>query len=343
MSDSAIETDALTKRFGDVLAVDSIDMAVERGEVYGFLGPNGAGKSTTINMLLDFIHPTAGSARVLGHDTREASLAIRRRTGILPEGAELYPRLSGREHIEFVADVKDIDADPVARLDRVGLDRDDQTRAVGGYSKGMQQRLALGMALTGDPDLLILDEPSSGLDPNGMAEMRDIIREEAADGTTVFFSSHLLSEVEAVCDRVAILNEGRLVAEDTIDALRELSGVNPVVELECGDASPSVLDELAGSLTGRDGVLSVEREGRWLSVTCDEPADKVGVIRQVDDRVREAGGGAVTDVIAEETSLESLFESYTAGGDGAAGETSGAADETGTGRSRQPAPAEVDG
>ena len=306
MSDPAIVTEALTKRFGDLLAVDSLDMTVERGEVYGFLGPNGAGKSTTINMLLDFVHPSSGSARVLGYDTREGSLAIRRRTGVLPEGAELYPRLSGREHVSFAAEVNGVDVDPAAVLDRVGLDREDQTRHAGGYSKGMQQRLALGMALVGDPDLLVLDEPSSGLDPNGMAEMREIIHEEAADGTTVFFSSHLLAEVEAVCDRVAILDDGRLVAEDSIAALRDRSTVNPVVELECA-ADPPALDGLAEQLATREGVHSVTREGRRLSVTCADPAEKVGVVRAADDVTR------VTDIVAEETSLEALFESYTTG------------------------------
>ena len=301
MSEPAIETRELTKRFGDVLAVDSVSMTVERGEVYGFLGPNGAGKSTTINVLLDFIHPSEGSARVLGHDSHEGSLAIRRWTGILPEGAELYPRLSGREHIEMVADAKNIDVDPTAVLDRVGLDRDDQTRATDGYSKGMGQRLGLGMALSGDPDLLVLDEPSSGLDPNGMAEMREIIRQEAEDGTTVFFSSHLLGEVEAVCDRVGILNNGRLVAEDAIESLRERSGVNPVVELEC--AEPSAVDGLGAV----DGVVSVERDGRRLTVTCRDSSNKITAVRYVDEAT------TVTDIVAEETSLEALFESYTGG------------------------------
>jgi ABC-2 type transport system ATP-binding protein len=308
MTAPAIETEGLTKHFGDVVAVEDLDMTVERGEIYGFLGPNGAGKSTTINMLLDFLHPTSGSARVLGHDTRAESLAIRKRIGILPEGAELYPRLTGREHVAFVADTKDAEVDPKAMLDRVGLAPEDQTRQVEGYSKGMQQRLALGMALTGDPDLLILDEPSSGLDPNGMAEMREIIREAAAAGRTVFFSSHLLAEVEAVCDRVAILNEGRLVAEDTIENLREVSGVNPVVEIQCAD----VPDDLG--LADLRGVLAVEQDGRWLSVTCRETDDKVAAIRHVDARA------SVTDVVAEETSLEALFESYTSD-DADAGET----------------------
>ncbi|PSP28419.1 ABC transporter ATP-binding protein [Halobacteriales archaeon QH_2_65_14] len=320
MTEPAIETTGLTKRFGgDVLAVDGLDMTVERGEVYGFLGPNGAGKSTTINMLLDFIHPTEGSARVLGYDTREESLEIRKRVGVLPEGAELYPRLSGREHVEFVGDVKDVDVDPEAMLDRMGLAPEDQTRNVDGYSKGMQQRLALGMALAGDPELLILDEPSSGLDPNGMAEMREIILDEAGDGTTVFFSSHLLEQVEAVCNRVAILHQGRLVAEDTIEGLRDVSGVNPVVELQC--AEPPEDDLGIGSL---DGVLSVETDGRWLEVTCRDPADKITAIRRAD------GPAELTDVVAEETSLEALFESYTGereSGDGAVEERQPAATE----------------
>jgi ABC-2 type transport system ATP-binding protein len=304
MSRPAIETEGLTKEFGDVLAVDRLNMTVEAGEIYGFLGPNGAGKSTMINVLLDFIHPTEGVARVLGLDSHDDSLEIRQRTGILPEGATLYPRLSGREHIDFVAESKDVEADPTAMLDRVGLDRDDQTRTVDGYSKGMQQRLALGMALTGDPDLLVLDEPSSGLDPNGMAEMREIITEEAAGGTTVFFSSHLLAEVEAVCDRVAILNDGRLVAEDTIEGLRELSDVDPVIELKC-DADPETLDTVAEELPATEGIVAATREGAWLSVTCQEPTDKATVVRRVDERV------PVSDILAEETSLEALFESYT--------------------------------
>jgi ABC-2 type transport system ATP-binding protein len=319
MAQPAIETEGLKKQFGeDVLAVDDLDMTVETGEVYGFLGPNGAGKSTTINMLLDFIHPTGGEARVLGHDTRSASRAIRQRVGILPEGAELYPRLTGREHVAYVADVKGVSADPAAMLDRVGLDRDDQQRRAEEYSKGMGQRLALGMALVGDPELLILDEPSSGLDPNGMAEMREIIREEAADGTTIFFSSHLLEQVEAVCDRVGILNQGRLVAEDTIENLREISGVNPVIELECDEAPENLaLDEL-------DGVLAVDDDSTWVTVTCENPEDKIEVIRRVDE------AATITDVVAEETSLEALFESYTGSDAAADSETDSADDEAAT-------------
>ncbi|AGN00272.1 ABC-type multidrug transport system, ATPase component [Salinarchaeum sp. Harcht-Bsk1] len=299
----AIETNGLSKTYGEsVTALQDLDLTVEYGDVYGFLGPNGAGKSTTINLLLDFIHPTDGSAEVLGYDTRTDSLQIRENIGILPEGAEPYDRLTGREHVEFAMESKDVDGDVDAVLDRVGLSGEDADRRAGGYSKGMAQRLGLGMALVGDPDLLILDEPSTGLDPAGMAEMRDLIREEAADGTAVFFSSHILDEVEEVCDRVAILNEGRLVADDDLDELREeFTG-------EC-DVTLDVAEPPAGGvdLAPVDGVVETAVEDDAIIVTCEHPRVKADVVRYVDDH------HDVTDVISEETSLESMFERYTNG------------------------------
>jgi len=184
---ATIQTDGLTKVFGeDVVAVDDLDLAINEGEIFGFLGPNGAGKSTTINLLLDFIRPTDGSAQVFGLDVNEHSEQIRERTGVLPEGYAVYDHLTGREHIEWATQSKRVSDDPDAILDEVGL-IDSADRTAGGYSKGMQQRLALGIALVGNPDLLILDEPSTGLDPNGIQHMRDLLRERAANGTTVFF------------------------------------------------------------------------------------------------------------------------------------------------------------
>jgi ABC-2 type transport system ATP-binding protein len=299
----AIETNGLSKTFGeDVVALQDLDLTVEHGEVYGFLGPNGAGKSTTINLLLDFIHPTDGSASVLGRDAHDESVRIREDIGILPEGAEPYDRLTGREHLEFAMECKGVEADVDVLLDRVGLSQDDADRRAGGYSKGMAQRLGLGMALVGDPDLLILDEPSTGLDPSGMAEMRDLIREEAADGTAVFFSSHILGEVEAVCDRVGILNEGRLVADDDIETLREeFSGECDLV-LDLADPSDGSLD-----VERVDGVVDATFSNGSLQVTCGHPSVKVDAVRYVDDRTE------ITDILAEETSLESMFERYTNG------------------------------
>jgi ABC-2 type transport system ATP-binding protein len=297
----AIRTRGLTKRYGEnVLAVDDLDLTVYEGEVFGFLGPNGAGKSTTIDVVMDYVRPTAGEATVLGFDAQSATRAIHRRVGILPDGYGLYDRLTGREHLEYVIALKDADDDPDALLERVGLDETAVTRPAGGYSKGMTQRLALAMALVGDPDLLILDEPSSGLDPNGVRLVREITREHASRGKTVFFSSHILSQVEAVCDRVAILNEGRLVAVDSIDGLRDSLGTGSIVSV--------TVDEVPEALTvgGLRGVTSVSTDGRTVRATVTDPEAKVGVI----DRVRE-DGAAVLDVSIRESSLEDLFAAYT--------------------------------
>ena len=240
---AAIELDELSKHFGDVVAVDELDLTVEEGEIFGFLGPNGAGKSTTIDILLDFIRPTSGSVTVLGHDAQRESLAVRQRTGVLPDAYHVYDRLTGRQHLEFAIELKETDDDPMAMLERVGI-ADAADRKAGGYSKGMKQRLVMGIALLGEPDLLILDEPSTGLDPNGAREMREIIREENDRGTTVFFSSHVMEQVEAVCDRVAIINRGRLVAVDSVEGLRKASGSGETLILQLETLSEAVLSAI---------------------------------------------------------------------------------------------------
>lgn len=303
---TAITTTGLTKQFGeDVLAVDSLDLEVEEGEVFGFLGPNGAGKSTTINMLLDLTRPTGGSATVLGYDTQAESQEIRRRVGVLPEGYDLYDRLSGRKHIEFALRTKDADDDPDAILARVGLDEEDRARDVGGYSKGMKQRLALGMALTGDPDLLILDEPSSGLDPTGINEMKALVQEEADRGTAVFFSSHILSEVKAVCDRVGVLNEGRLEAVGSIDELQSAVGGEAKLDLSL-DRVPQ---EAIETLPDIDGVSDATATDERLTVYCREPTAKATAINHV-----EAAGVTVQDIQVEDHSLEDIFATLTGNG-----------------------------
>lgn len=297
---TAIQTDSLTKRFGDdVVAVDSLDLTVETGEVFGFLGPNGSGKSTTINVLLDYVRPTEGSATVLGHDAQRDAQAIHERIGILPDSFDLYDRLSGRKHVQFAIDSKGADDDAREVIDRVGLDRSDAERPAGDYSTGMRQRLALGMALVGDPDLLILDEPSSGLDPHGIREMRSIIRSEAERGTTVFFSSHILSQVEAVADRVAILNRGRLIAVDTIDGLRDAAETGSTIELTVDHVPDVSFDDVPG-------VSGATVDGYEISVTCTDTAAKAKVV----DRVEDAGA-TVTDIVSRESSLEDLFTAYT--------------------------------
>ena len=297
---AAIELDGVTKRFGDVTAVNDLSLRVETGEVYGFLGPNGAGKSTTINMLLDFVRPSSGSVRVLGMDAHTESVAVRDRTGVLPEGYDVYTRLTGRKHIEFAARSKDVDVDPDAVLERVGI-ADAADRRADEYSKGMRQRLVLGMALVGDPDLLILDEPSSGLDPAGAKEMRDIVRDEASRGTTVFFSSHVLGQVEAVCDRVGILRGGELVAQDSIEGLRDARGGDTRLVVTVAGAVDGSLE----TVRALDGVTDATLEERTLTVSCSSDA-KTRVISAL-----EADGVTVEDFKTEEASLEDLFLRYT--------------------------------
>ena len=298
----AIELNGLGKNYGDIRAVSDVDLTVDEGEIFGFLGPNGAGKSTTINILLDFVRPTDGSATVLGMDAQEQSQEIRRRTGVLPEGYQVYSRLTGRQHVEFVIESKGVDADPEALLERVGIP-DAADRKAGDYSKGMKQRLTLGMALVGDPDLLILDEPSTGLDPAGAREIRDIVREERDRGATVFFSSHILEQVEAVCDRVGILRDGELVAVDSIEGLRDATGEEATLRVELveitGDAI-GVVEDVAGvsNVRHRDGELVV-------SVS---DGSKTAVLSALDD-----AGYEVTDFETEEQSLEEIFMSYTEG------------------------------
>ncbi|WP_121820075.1 ABC transporter ATP-binding protein [Halostella salina] len=297
---AAIEIEGLTKRFGDVRAVDGLDLRVEDGEIFGFLGPNGAGKSTTIDILLDFIRPTDGSVRVLGHDAQADGRAVRRRTGVLPDAYHVYDRLTGRQHLEFVRELKGVDEDLSALLERVRI-ADAADRKAGGYSKGMRQRLVLAMALTGDPDLLVLDEPSTGLDPNGAREMREIIREENSRGTTVFFSSHVMEQVEAVCDRVAIIDRGQLVAVDTIDGLRDSTETGETLFVYVADHSEAVVEQVASL----DGVGSVSIDGDRLRVTVDG-VSKFAVLHAIDADV-----SPVQDFSVVESSLEDLFGRYT--------------------------------
>ncbi|MDZ5812297.1 ABC transporter ATP-binding protein [Halorubrum sp. AD140] len=311
---TAIELRGVTKAFGDVTAVRDLDLSVEEGEVYGFLGPNGAGKSTTIDMLLDLVRPTAGTVRVLGQDATADGVAIRQRTGVLPDGFAVYDRLSGRKHVEFAVRSKDADDDPDALLARVGLS-DDADRKAGDYSKGMRQRLALAMALVGDPDLLVLDEPSSGLDPAGAKEMREIVRAEVDRGATVFFSSHVLEQVDAVCDRVGILREGELVAEDSVEGLREAVGDEETLEIAVGrttggdasDETDEPSDVAAETARAVEGVSRVTRDGATLVVNCDDGA-KTRVIGALED-----AGVVVRDFHTREASLEDLFLAYTEG------------------------------
>ena len=213
--DEPVVTDRLTKRYGDLVAVDDLSLTVRPGEVYGFLGPNGAGKTTTLRMLLGLVRPTSGTIRVLGQPPGAA-----RRVGAMIEGPAFYPYLSGRDNLRVLASHAGV---PRVRIGAV-LEQVDLAARAGDryatYSMGMKQRLGVAAALLKDPRLLILDEPTNGLDPAGMADMRDLIRALGAEGCTVLLSSHLLGEVQQICDRVGVVSGGRLIAESTVAQLR---------------------------------------------------------------------------------------------------------------------------
>jgi len=301
----ALTISGLRKEYGDVTALRGLDLDVEAGEVFGFLGPNGAGKSTAIDCVLDYVHPTAGSVEVLGLDSRRETRALHERVGVLPDGYELYDRLTGREHVELALDAKGATEDPMAVLKRVGI-ADAADRPAAEYSKGMSQRLALGMALVGDPDLLILDEPTTGLDPTGVRDLRELVRREAESGTTVVFSSHQLPQVEAVCDRVGILRDGELVAVDTVDALRAANGGGATVA--CAVPDPEAA--MASGLKEVSGVESARIEDGSVVASCTEPAAKARVVGHLLDT-----GVDVTDLSVEEATLEDLFAQYAGDGD----------------------------
>lgn len=215
-----VETQGLSKRYGKTLAVNSLGLSVRRGEVYGFLGPNGAGKTTTLRMLLGLIKPSSGNARVLGKEP--GTLGGLSGVGALVESPAFYPYLSGRNNLKIVARLSGVE-DIKGRVRKVLKEVDLTDRANDKYKKyslGMKQRLGVAAALLKDPELLILDEPTNGLDPRGMADMRELIREVGKGERTVLLSSHLMGEVEQVCDRVGVIREGELVAEGTVDELR---------------------------------------------------------------------------------------------------------------------------
>lgn len=219
-----IETKHLGKKYGPKWAVQDLNLKVRQGEIYGFLGPNGAGKTTTILMLLGLTEPTTGTARVLGFNPTRQPLEVKRRVGCLPENVGHYRDMTGRENLRYVAKLNNLPKQEIepriqSALERVGL-AEDADKPVGEYSRGMRQRLGIAELLIKDPQLMILDEPTLGLDPKGMTELLDLIRDLSKERSiAVLLCSHQLHQVQRICDRVGIMNEGRLVAEGTIEEL----------------------------------------------------------------------------------------------------------------------------
>jgi ABC-type multidrug transport system ATPase subunit len=290
-STTIVETHSLTKRYGSgVLAVDSVDMSVRRGEVYGFLGPNGAGKTTTLRMLVGLIRPTSGTATVAGY--APGTPAGLNRIGSLIESPGFYPYLSGRENLKVIADLAGVEHKRVEEvLDIVELSSR-AGRKFGTYSTGMKQRLGVAGALLKDPELLILDEPTNGLDPQGMAEMRKLIKHIGQGDRTVLLSSHLLGEVEQICDRVGVISNGRLVKQSTVQDLLGEEGV--LVRAQPIDQAQAVLTRMFGPdlISRQDGALHLKTR----------PTNSVEINHQL-----VTAGIGVSELRPFERSLEEVF------------------------------------
>ena len=284
-----IQTEKLTKSYGEHRGIIDVDLSVEQGEVFGFLGPNGAGKTTAIRTILDLIRPTSGKAFVFGIESSVDPVAIHRRIGYLPGEFALYDRLTGQQTLTYFANLRGgVDqAYQQSLIERFDLD---PTRRFKEYSKGNKQKVGLVAALQHKPDLLLLDEPTSGLDPLVQQTFSAVIRETVADGRTVFLSSHVLSEVEKTCDRVAIIRDGQLVKVDRVDALRDLA--HHQVELRFGGPVPtSAFEHITGvsDVTAQDHVLRLRVSGPIAPV------------------VQVAARYELLDFVSREPSLEETF------------------------------------
>lgn len=298
-SEPAIELSSLTKRFGDVLALDAVDLEVPAGRIFGFLGPNGAGKTTTIRLLTGLARPTVGTVRVLGREVADGSANALARVGYLPDVPAFYEWMTGMEYLLFVASLFAL-PERTAReraavlLEGAGL-AGVRTR-IGGYSRGMKQRLGIAQALMNAPDLLILDEPTSALDPIGRKEVLDMI--VALKGkATVFFSTHILADAERVCDEVAILDRGRVLAHATVDELRSRAGARVAVEA-AGD-----VEAVERALSAAPWCRAVTRSGVRVEI---QASDLAAAQREVPAILTRVGAGLVRFETVEPT-LEEVF------------------------------------
>ena len=287
-----IEVEGLRKEYGGVVAVEGSTFSVDGGEVFGVIGPNGAGKTTTLKMLAGLVEPTGGSATVAGYPADDP--AMRRHLGFLPEESPLYEEMTARSYLRFFADLYDVPRETANRriedtLDRLELDARD--RPLGDTSKGMKRKVAIARSLINDPEVLIYDEPASGLDPLTTNYIIEFTRELADDGRTVLFSAHNLYHVQSICDRVAIMNEGRIVAQGGLEQLRA----------EHGDTTYRVYTtvELDGA---------VRQNGYW-----EAAVDSMDGVEELRAAARERGG-EVADIRTEEASLESVFLDLAGGG-----------------------------
>jgi len=309
MEEPAVVTRGLTKRYGDLVAVDHLDLELHRGEIFGLLGPNGAGKTTTILMLLGLTEPTEGEARVLGLDPTRRPLEVKRRVGYVPDAVGFYDQMTGRQNLRFTARLNGLNGfaaeERIASLlEQVGLS-DAADDPVETYSRGMRQRLGIADALVKDPEVLILDEPTVAIDPEGVAEVLELIRRVSRErGATVLLSSHLLHQVRTVCDRVGIFAAGRLVALGRVDELAARAGVAATTLEVAVDGDPARVEE---ALRALPGVRAVERDGRdprrWVVAADGDP--RPALVRALAER-----GLVLLHLERREEELDALYRRY---------------------------------
>jgi len=300
-----IHTKNLTKEYDGFRAVDNLNLKVEKGQIYGFLGPNGAGKTTTILMLLGILKPTEGEIYIMGEPLSKNPLNIKRRIGVVSEKQYLYKDMTAWEYLNFFADlygVKNKEKRIDELLSAVNL-IDVKDRKLGAFSRGMQQKLGFTRALLHDPDLLLLDEPVSGLDPTGIKQIRDLIEKENKKGRTVFISSHLLSEVEKLCSKVAIINRGKLLAEDSMDNLRRKLTDFVQIEVELTEVSKDILD----TLRAFDFIKEIHQEKNVLTLKVTTDKDhRADISKAIAQK-----GGVVLGIKTLGMSLEEAFITIT--------------------------------
>lgn len=300
----SIEVKNLLKEYGEQKAVNQISFKVDKGEIVGFLGPNGAGKSTTMKMITGYLQPTSGNAFVCGMNVAEQPLETKKKIGYLPELNALYYDMYVREYLGFVAEVHGISNKQQAidkAIETVGL-KIESKKKIGQLSKGYKQRVGLAAALVHEPEVLILDEPTSGLDPNQIIEIREVIRQQGQN-KTVLFSSHILQEVEAICDRVIIINKGELVADDTLNNLRKGTGTQTKVTLETKE---ELNEGMIASITGAK--ISRVNNTAWRFETTDPETLKKQLLE-----LALKNNLSIVSLQSQTSNLEDVFRNLTAG------------------------------
>jgi len=297
----AIEVNSLTKIYDKVPVVNSLSFNVKKGEIFGFLGPNGAGKTTTIKSILGLIRTNSGGIKINGIDISTDGKKIKKNIGYLPERVAFYQNLTAVQNLNFYAEMKNVPrGECINLIMEMGL-KESAHKKVGKFSHGMRQRLGMARAMLGNPSILILDEPTGGLDPRGVKLIREKIRELNKKGATVFVSSHILSEIQAIADQVGIINRGRLVAKNNVSTLSNELKIKPKLILELKEVSEKTIKELKKI----EGVEKVEIRGNKIEIICNAET-RAKVIVAI-----EKAGGNIINMQTTEPTLEEVFMKYT--------------------------------